>query len=58
MKAYVVPTPGATVTETELIAWCRRTMASYKYPRHVAFRDRLPLSATGKVLKRELLAEL
>jgi len=29
-------------------------MAQYKYPRHIEFRDSLPMTATGKVLKREL----
>ena len=37
-----------------LIAWCRRNMAAYKYPRAVEFRDRLPMTATGKILKRQL----
>src|SRR5262249_37453056 len=54
VKAFVVRAPGATVTEAELIAWCKRNMAAYKYPRIVEFRDSLPMTATGKVLKREL----
>lgn len=54
VKAFVVRAPGATVTEDELVAWCKRTMAAYKYPRAVEFRDRLPMTATGKILKREL----
>ena len=36
------------------MAWCREQMAAFKYPRLVEFRDALPMSATGKVLKREL----
>jgi long-chain acyl-CoA synthetase len=56
VKAFVVRVPGATLTETELIAWCRRNMAAYKYPRVVEFRDSLPMTATGKILKRELVA--
>ena len=55
VKAFVVRTPGAAVTETELIAWCRQAMAAYKYPRIVEFRDSLPMTATGKILKRELV---
>jgi long-chain acyl-CoA synthetase len=55
IKAFVVRKPGATVTEAELGAWCRQTMAAYKYPRIVEFRDSLPMTATGKVLKRELV---
>jgi long-chain acyl-CoA synthetase len=55
--AFVVRTPGATLTEAELIAWCRQNMAAYKYPRMVEFRDSLPMTATGKILKRELVRE-
>lgn len=54
IKAYVIRTPDATVTEDELIAWGKQTFASYKYPRIVEFRDELPMTATGKILKREL----
>jgi len=54
VKAVIVCRPGATATEDELIAWCREQMAAFKYPRIVEFRDALPMSATGKILKREL----
>lgn len=54
VKAYVVRKPGATVTGDELVIWCKQHMAAYKYPRLVEFRDRLPMTATGKILKREL----
>jgi long-chain acyl-CoA synthetase len=54
IKSVVVRRPGATVTDAELIAWAREQMAPFKYPRIVEFRDSLPLSATGKILKREL----
>ena len=54
VKAFVIRKPGATTTEAELIAWSRETMAAFKYPRVVEFRDTLPMTATGKVLKREL----
>src|SRR5215472_5452637 len=57
VKAFVVPAKGAEVTEQELIAWCREVMAAYKYPRLVEFRTSLPMTATGKVLKRELAAQ-
>ncbi len=55
IKAYVIKAPGATVTEEELVAWGKEQMASYKYPRLVEFRDSLPMTATGKILKRELV---
>jgi long-chain acyl-CoA synthetase len=54
VKAFVVRAPGAALTEDELIAWCKQTMAAYKYPRIVEFRASLPMTATGKILKREL----
>ncbi|MEU7001762.1 long-chain fatty acid--CoA ligase [Nonomuraea sp. NPDC046570] len=54
IKAYIILTPGATLTEADLIAWCKENMAAYKYPRQVEFRDTLPMTATGKILKREL----
>ncbi|MFB4281425.1 long-chain fatty acid--CoA ligase [Nonomuraea sp. MTCD27] len=54
IKAYVIRTPGTTTTEDELIAWAKENMAAYKYPRIIEFRDSLPMTATGKILKREL----
>ena len=49
--ATVVPAPGAELSETEVISWCRGEMANYKVPRRVRFTDALPLNASGKVLK-------
>jgi long-chain acyl-CoA synthetase len=54
IKAVVIRTDGATVTEGELVAWAKEQMAGYKYPRIVQFVDALPMTATGKILKREL----
>jgi long-chain acyl-CoA synthetase len=54
VKAYVIPAPGSTASADELIAWCRENMAAYKYPRIIEFHDSLPMTATGKILKREL----
>jgi long-chain acyl-CoA synthetase len=54
IKAYVIRTDGATTTEAELMAWCKEQMAGYKYPRIVTFVDSLPMTATGKLLKRAL----
>jgi long-chain acyl-CoA synthetase len=54
VKAFVVPRAGSAITADELIAWARAEMAAFKYPRSVEFRDALPMSATGKILKREL----
>lgn len=54
VKAVVIKQPEAETSETELVAWCKERMAGYKYPRIVEFRDGLPMTATGKILKREL----
>ncbi|MDX6739913.1 long-chain fatty acid--CoA ligase [Actinocorallia sp. A-T 12471] len=54
VKAFVIKTPGVEITEAELVAWGKEQFANYKYPRIVEFRDALPMTATGKILKREL----
>jgi long-chain acyl-CoA synthetase len=55
IKAFVITAADASITEDELIAWCKENMASYKYPRIIEFREQLPMTATGKILKRELV---
>jgi long-chain acyl-CoA synthetase len=55
VKAFVVRAAGSALTEADLVAWCKRNMAAYEYPRIVEFRDQLPMTATGKILKRELV---
>lgn len=54
IKAVVIPEKGAALTEAELAVWAKGQMANYKYPRIVEFTDALPMTATGKILKREL----
>jgi long-chain acyl-CoA synthetase len=54
VKAFVSLKPGATVTEEELIAFCKQQMAAYKYPRSIQFVDDLPKTTTGKILRREV----
>jgi len=54
IKAVVVLKPGQATTEDEIIAWCRERMAAYKYPRIVEIVDAMPMTATGKILKRAL----
>jgi long-chain acyl-CoA synthetase len=54
IRAVVALKPGQEATEQALIDYCKERMASYKYPRSVHFRDSLPKTATGKILKREL----
>ncbi|MCZ4500569.1 MAG: acyl-CoA synthetase [Marmoricola sp.] len=55
VKAFVILNAGAGTTEDELLAWGKEQMANYKYPRIVTFVDSLPMTATGKILKRELV---
>jgi long-chain acyl-CoA synthetase len=57
IKAFVVLKQGVTISAEELLTWCQQQLAAYKYPRLIEFRTELPLSATGKVLKRELRSE-
>jgi acyl-CoA synthetase (AMP-forming)/AMP-acid ligase II len=52
--AFVVPRPGASVTEEEIIGFCRERLANFKVPRAVRFVQTLPRNAAGKVLKFQL----
>ena len=54
IKALVILDPGQSITADEIIAWSKEQMAAYKYPRIVEIVDSLPMTATGKILKREL----
>jgi long-chain acyl-CoA synthetase len=53
-KAYVILKEGATATSEELVEWSKNQMAAYKYPRIIEVASSLPLTTTGKILKREL----
>jgi len=48
---------GQPASAEELRAYCRERLAPYKVPRHIAFRDSLPKTQVGKVLRRELAQE-
>lgn len=52
--AVITLKEGQHVTAEEIIAHCRGLIANYKCPRHVEFRDELPLSGAGKILKNVL----
>ncbi|GJM31229.1 MAG: long-chain-fatty-acid--CoA ligase [Saprospiraceae bacterium] len=54
IKAFVVLKDGASISEEDLISWTKEHIAAYKYPRQIEFIDALPMSATGKILKKEL----
>ncbi len=55
IKAVIVKNKGhEDVSEDDLVAWGKDQFAGYKYPRSVQFIDELPMTSTGKILKREL----
>ena len=57
LKAYIVPKPGEKLTVSELAAFCRQKLASDTVPRIFEFREELPTSMVGKVLRRALRDE-
>lgn len=57
VKAFIQLKPGETATEEEILAFCKEHMAGYKRPRVVEFRDAVPVSNVGKVLRRVLRDE-
>jgi long-chain acyl-CoA synthetase len=57
VKAFVVLKEGETASEEDIISFCRERMAAYRVPRYIEFRDELPKSPIGKVLRRELREE-
>jgi len=57
VKAYVQLKPGENATEEEVLEFCKENMAGYKRPKIVEFRDELPVSNVGKVLRRVLRDE-
>jgi long-chain acyl-CoA synthetase len=57
VKAFIQLKPGATATEEEFLEFCRARMAGYKRPREIEFRESLPTSPVGKVLRRALREE-
>jgi long-chain acyl-CoA synthetase len=54
VRLFVAKAPGATLTETDLIAHCRRQLSAYKVPKEVRFLDALPKSNVGKILRKDL----
>ncbi len=57
VKAWVVLEPGATATADEIRDFCRDKLAKYKIPYYIEFRDSLPKTMVGKVLRRSLTEE-
>jgi long-chain acyl-CoA synthetase len=57
VKAWVILNPGAVCTVEELKEHCRGKLAAYKIPKYIEFRDELPKSQIGKILRRVLVEE-
>lgn len=57
VKAWVVVKPGETATAEEIRGWCKERLAPFKVPTHVEFRDELPKTMVGKILRRELVRQ-
>src|SRR5215218_7668695 len=57
VKAFVVKRSGAHTTQGEILAFCKERLASYKTPKAIEFREDLPKSAVGKLLRRVLVEE-
>lgn len=56
VKAYVVRKVGATATAEDLRSWVKERLASYSYPREITFVEALPMTVTGKVIRKQLKA--
>lgn len=56
VKAYVVVKPGGDVGADALQEWVKERLASYSYPREITFLEALPMTVTGKVIRKELKA--
>ena len=56
-RYYIVPRPGTDPTEEELKAYCKQHLADYKVPRQIVFRESLPLTPVGKIMKLRLREE-
>jgi len=54
VKCFVVTKPGETLTEKDVIAFCKDNLAAYKVPKLIEFLPELPKTAVGKILRREL----
>ena len=57
VKAFVILKGETEASPEEIVLWCKENMAAYKYPRIVEIRTELPMTATGKILKRELRSD-
>jgi fatty-acyl-CoA synthase len=56
-RYYIIPEPGTDPTEEEIKQYCREHLADYKIPRQIVFRNSLPLTPVGKIMKSTLKQE-
>ncbi len=54
VKVWIVLKEGHTVTDDEILEWCKKDLARYKVPKAIEYIDELPKTAVGKMLRREL----
>ena len=57
VKAFVVPRPGTSLSKEELLDLCRQRLETYEVPWEIEFREELPKSFVGKVLRRMLVED-
>jgi long-chain acyl-CoA synthetase len=57
VKAWVVAKPDVSLSEDEIREWCRERLAKFKVPTQVEFREELPKTTVGKILRRELVRQ-
>ena len=54
VRAFIVPTKDAQITEIEVIEHCKQSLAGYKKPKQVTFIDEIPRNPSGKIVKTKL----
>ncbi|MHA2352371.1 MAG: AMP-binding protein, partial [Candidatus Thorarchaeota archaeon] len=54
VRAFIVPAPGQEITPDEVVEWCSGKMASYKKPREIVIKRKLPVAEDGKILRSAL----
>jgi long-chain acyl-CoA synthetase len=57
VKAFIVPEKDVDLEKSEIVAFCREKMAGYKVPKKIEFREELPKTMVGKILRRALRDE-
>jgi len=56
-RFYIIPQPGTEPTEEEIKTYCKEHLADYKVPNQVVFRESLPMTPVGKIMKATLKEE-